>query len=426
MERTKLGQNCRGLTKRLPRRLSRWLTAFHGGVALGFLALWIRAALDGLLWRADFTAFYTGGAIVRQGLGPRLYDLALQTRIQQAILGPGRVFYDGVLPFNNPPHFALVMAPFSLLPLGVGYWLWAALQILLLALVLRRLTGMVSHWSRTDRWLLLSAFFAWFPLFLNILYGSLSLFLLLCWLEFYQALRRGDDFRAGIWLAPAAVKPQGALFLALVLLGGRRWRALVSAGIAGAAIVGVTAIAFGPSIWPDYLRWLAATSGYFDRFGVYPEGMINLKGTLTLLLGVERAPLIQTLSALALLIGSLGTLILWLRAGWEPGTAPFDLRLAWTLGLGALLSLHQNQQDCLTRSCPSFSCEAQCRMGRPIRPMALFLLSWPILFLVEEFALRGALHIRVPVILMVILLVWTWRLWRAEEKVRFPAGAGSS
>jgi len=110
-------------------RLSRWLIAFHLGIALGYLVLIIKAALEDLLWRADFTAFYTGGAIVRQGQGPQLYDLDLQTRVQQAILGPGRMFYDGVLPFNNPPHFALVMVPFSMLPLGLAFWCWTALQV---------------------------------------------------------------------------------------------------------------------------------------------------------------------------------------------------------------------------------------------------------------------------------------------------------
>ncbi len=217
-------------------RAARWLTAFHLGIALGYLGLMVRAAVDGLLWRADVTAFYTGGMIVRHGLGPRLYDLGFQARVQQAILGPGRMFYDGVLPFNNPPHFALVMAPFSLLPLGLAFWCWTALQVGVLVRVIQRLRLLSTEWERSERWMLSGAFFAFFPLFLQFLYGSLSLFVLWCLTEFYLALREGKDVRAGVWLALAAVKLQAALFPALVVLAGRRWRALLGAAAAGLAI----------------------------------------------------------------------------------------------------------------------------------------------------------------------------------------------
>ncbi len=362
---------------------------------------------EDLLWRADFTAFYTGGTIVRQGLGPHLYDLNLQTRVQQAILGSGRMFYDGVLPFNNPPHFALVMVPFSMLPLGLAFWYWTALQVVILARVIQRLRSISSGWDATERWLLFSAFLAFFPLFLQFLYGSLSLFVLWCLIEFYLALRGGKEARAGVWLALAAVKLQAALFPALVILAGRRWRALAGAGAAGVLILGATSAILGPSIWPDYLRWLAATSGYFDRFGVYPEDMVNLKGTLTLLWGVERASLIQKWSIGALAAGAVGILALWGRARWAPQPPEFDLRLAITLTLGALLSPHQNVHDSLTLTLPGvLFYDSWYRTGQPTRPLTAFLLTWPVLFLLDEFALNGRLGIRLPVVLMVALLVW--------------------
>ncbi len=388
-------------------RIARWLVAFHLAIGLGYLGLIIRAAVDGLLWRADVTAFYTGGAIVRQGLGPQLYDLDLQARVQQAILGPGRMFYDGVLPFNNPPHFALVMVPFSLLPLGLAFWCWAALQVGILVRVIQRLQFLSAEWERVERWMLFGAFFAFFPLFLQFLYGSLSLFVLWCLTEFYLALREGRDARAGVWLALAAVKLQAALFPALVILGARRWRALAGAGAAGLVIFGVTTAALGPSIWPDYLRWLAATGSFFDHFGVYPDGMINLKGTLTLWLGAGQAPIIQTITGITLALGALGVLIFWARHRWEPERPSFDLQFSFTLLLGALLSPHQNQQDCLIYALPiALFYDSLHRLGRPTCPLIGFLMAWPVLFLLEQFAIRGRLGIRLPVVLTVILLGW--------------------
>lgn len=402
----------------------RWLIALHLGIALGYLGLLVRAALDGLLWQADFTAFYTGGAIVRQGLGPQLYDLDLQTRIQQAILGPGRMFYDGVLPFINPPHFALVMAPFSLLPLGPAFWCWTALQAGILVRLIQRLRLLSAEWERGERWMLLSAFFAFFPLFLQFLYGSLSLFVLWCLTEFYLAIRQGKDARAGVWLALAAVKLQAALFPFLIILAGRRRRALLGAGAAGLVIFGVTTAALGPGIWPDYLRWLAATGSYFDRFGVYPAGMINLKGTLTLWLGAGQAPLIQAITGIALAAGALGVLIYWARQGWEPERPRFDRRFSFTLLLGALLSPHQNQHDCLISTLPiALFYDSMRRLGCPTRPptafpllASCFLLAWPVLFLLEQFALQGRLGIRLPVVLMAILLTWLTVQGRPERK----------
>jgi len=388
-------------------RAARWLTAFHLGIALGYVGLLIKAALDGLLWRADLTAFYTGGAIVRQGLGPHLYDLELQARVQQAILGPGRMFYDGVLPFNNPPHFALVMVPFSLLPLGLAFWCWTALQVVILARVIQRLRSMSFGWDATERWLLFSAFLAFFPLFLQFLYGSLSLFVLWCLIEFYLALREEKEARAGVWLALAAVKLQAALFPALVILAGRRWRALAGASAAGVLILGATSAILGPSIWPDYLRWLAATGSYFDHFGIYPDGMINLKGTLTLWLGGGRASIIQTITGVALAVGALGVVILWARRRWEAWHPAFDLWLSFTLVLGSLLSPHQNQQDCLILTLPiALFYGFLRRTDQPTRPLTAFLLTWPVLFLLEQFAIRGRLGIRLPVVMVTALLVW--------------------
>jgi len=197
------------------------------------------------------------------------------------------------------------------------------------------------------------------------------------------------------------------LFPALVILAGRRWQALAGAGAAGVLIVGVTSAFLGPSIWPDYLRWLAATSGYFDRFGVYPEDMVNLKGTLTLLWGVERASLIQKLSIGALAAGAVGILALWGRACWAPQQPEFDLRLAFTLTMGILLSPHQNLHDSLTLTLPGvLFYDSWYRTGQPTRPLTAFLLTWPVLFLLDEFALNGRLGIRLPVVLMVALLVW--------------------
>jgi hypothetical protein len=380
---------------------------FHLSIALGYGGLLIRATLDNILWRFDFISFYTGGTIIRHGMGSQLYELAIQALIQQNILGFTVIFYDGVLSYLNPPHFALLMIPFSLLPLNLAFWCWIALQIMVLILSIKRLYLITSDWNKIDRQLLFCAFLAFPPLGFQFLHGQLSSIILWFIIEFYLSIKNNKDFWAGFWLALAAIKPQFILFLIIMISASRRWWSLISLSIVMAIIFGMTAVMISPSIWLRYLELLVKTGNYFDRFGIYPKMMYNLKGTLTLILGSNNAPLIQILSLGILGIGMIGTSALWARTQWLPLSPKFDLYLAFTLILGAFLNPHQYLHDCLIITLPIvIFYEYLRRTNRSTRTLTVFLLTWPALFLIEEFVLRGYLGIRLPVVLIFILLVW--------------------
>ena len=106
-------------------RLSKWLVRavliLNTGLALSYIGLWAITARQGQFWRADFSAYYTGWAIVRDGLGNQLYDLDLQTRYQQTIL-EGRSFSDGLLPFTYPPHMALYFSPLAQMRATISFY----------------------------------------------------------------------------------------------------------------------------------------------------------------------------------------------------------------------------------------------------------------------------------------------------------------
>jgi hypothetical protein len=67
---------------------SEWWTtpvlALYICLAAGYVALWLQAAGPDWFARADFTSFYAGWAIVRDGRGAALYDLAVQGESQSA------------------------------------------------------------------------------------------------------------------------------------------------------------------------------------------------------------------------------------------------------------------------------------------------------------------------------------------------------
>jgi hypothetical protein len=61
----------------------------------------------------DFTIYYTGARLLRNGQAPALYDLATQYRMQLTFAHVA--IRKGPLPYNHPPFEALLFVPFTLL-----------------------------------------------------------------------------------------------------------------------------------------------------------------------------------------------------------------------------------------------------------------------------------------------------------------------
>ena len=95
----------------------------------------------------------------------------------------------------------------------------------------------------------------------------------------------------------------------------------------------------GWQIWWDYFRLMRTFAGLFDALGAVSRDMHNFKGTLALMLGNDQSRLINLLSYGALIAAAVVTLWLW-RKRWQPGHPSFELRMALTLLLGLLFSLH--------------------------------------------------------------------------------------
>ena len=58
----------------------------------------------------------------------------------------------------------------------------------------------------------------------------------------------------GAWLVLATIKPQAVAGLAVMLLVGRRWRAIAAGAVVAVALALVATVVLGPAIWGDYLR----------------------------------------------------------------------------------------------------------------------------------------------------------------------------
>ncbi len=313
-----------------------------------YLGLWAALIGGGHTPQADYTAFYTGWTIVADGHGSDLYDPVVQTDVQREILG-GRTFEAGLNPFNNPPHLVVPFVPLAWVPLQASYLLWAAAQLGLLGWLLWRLwTAVAADWSQEERLVLVAASLAASPLLITFFQGAFSLLVCVAVTEAYLGLRAARDGRAGAWLALASIKPQAVVTLGVMLLVGRRWRAIAAAAGIGLILAIVATVVLGPAIWADYLGFLSRYVSTFDEFSVRPSVMWNLRGTLTLLIGPDQAggqaTLINTVGLMGQVAGLAAVAWLW-RGPWKPTSVDFDLRFALTLVIGLLTSPHLNPHD---------------------------------------------------------------------------------
>ena len=69
----------------------------------------------------DFLSFWAAGRMVSEGAGAQIYDIETHRAVERTVSAVG------MLPFPYPPPFALMLAPFGLLPFGLGFTAWVAL-----------------------------------------------------------------------------------------------------------------------------------------------------------------------------------------------------------------------------------------------------------------------------------------------------------
>jgi hypothetical protein len=384
-----------------------WI-AIHVGMIFSYFGLWAITAKNDVLWRADFTAYYTAWDIIRAGQGAQLYNLDTQTTYQLDLLDGGR-FADGVLPYNYPPYMALALYPLSWFSLSASYWIFALIQILILGRVLQLLISIarLHGWNRTEILFLAIIFCSFPPLFNALLLGNFTLLVLWGWVELYRAMTTHHDRSAALWLVLTTAKLQHTVFYGVVLLAGCRWKTLFLAFGVMIGLVIVTSLALGPTLWPDYIKLLAQLGSVFDQYGITVRDMINFKGLLVNLLGEIHFTTINLVNLVAWIVSALVVAWLW-RGTWNPQSSDFSLKLAFSLTLGLMFSPHSNVQDALFLVFPVFLFYLYLRQHAPAQAQTLgwLALGSPTIILISEFLLRNELPFHLPFLLLLGLAIW--------------------
>jgi hypothetical protein len=380
----------------------------NGTLALALTGMWVWMGLQGLFWRADFSAFYTGYRMMLDGRGDRLYNLDLQAQYQARIL-PERPDGEGLLPFVHPPQAAVAMAPLALLSRPAAFALWTLLQVGMCLLAGRFLLRLQAEQNVTVRMVTLLSVLAFPPLFSSFQMGQVSLWCFVCQLGFVCALKDGRPLSVAAWIVAGSVKPQLMVVPTMLLLAQRRWRELAWLTVLFLFSTGPATLVLGPNCWLDYLNLLRCHSRHFGSSGVDPLIMYNFKGLLTSLLGSSRAEMINVLTAGAWLASLVWILWFWRDPrvldgpGWRG-------RLALTFLVGILVNPHLNPMDALGLVLPAVFFHAQLELDRERKQaaaFAIFAVCCPLLFLIDCWGLNPArLGFRPFILLLVVLAIW--------------------
>jgi Glycosyltransferase family 87 len=236
-------------------------------------AAWAVVILTGVLFRAhivhglprevelcaaDFSAFYSGGALVGS---PQLYSPGAAFAVQEQSIG----CHHENLVFIKPPFYALLMWPFAQLPFVPAFYLFRVLVLVGVAVFLWMWPG--------DRWAAAAAC-AWsVPLAATFTVGQDVVFVLVAVLGAYRMLRSGRQFAAGALLGLCAIKFHLFLLLPVLLLRWRLWKTVAGGAAVGVVWFAMCFAAAGP-------RWIAAYRAALSgtRINPYTFNMVNLRG----------------------------------------------------------------------------------------------------------------------------------------------------
>lgn len=268
----------------------------------------------------DFAAFYSAGTMVTAGVGAKLYDVHAVGRVEHAVAGQP-VGGSGVLPYFNPPFFALVFAPLTQVSLARAYQLWTLTNLALLVLNCWLLWRIADALPRHWRVVLIAGYLTLYPVTYGIRLGQFSLLLQASWAAGYLGLRQRRERLAGAAFSVLLIKPELLVPLVGVLLWKRRFQVfttlvpIVAASLAASVAVVGPAAALG---YPDYLLDSAGGGA-----GVATGLMFNWAGLAAAVFGSASGVVLVAVG-----VCSLGTLAAVARA-WRGAYRPWAGRFAW-------------------------------------------------------------------------------------------------
>ncbi len=295
----------------------------------------------------DFLAFYTAGTFVREGRVDDLYDLEKVATFQQAVASNAglEIAVDFSTqkfgPWWNPPFYAWVFAPLSLLSFSQAVAVWTILNVLALGGALMMLVRMIAprgadvdamgrpiDWKTTGLvpFLLLLSM----PFVQAISHGQNTLISLCILCGVATCWRNKRALLAGAICALLGYKPQLAAVVALVLVCSLGIRALVGMCFVGSMLVLITQVTL-PGTLVDYLQKLPGNVHFMQVEHAYLwDRHATLKAFWRLLLQGKAAGEMHWMTTSLFVASFLGVAAMLARAVWSHVVAHHQVDDAWS------------------------------------------------------------------------------------------------
>ena len=193
----------------------------------------------------DFCAYWSTGQLLNDHGIASIYDLNL-LREYQSPINP-RPFVNNpffaLIPFPYLPIFALPFSLFANIKLEYSYILWATINYLCLLFYLRFFVRETT--GKNIELNVMLAFAVSIPVFFNLQFGQLNVWLGIFAGEFYRHWTKGRHVTGGLWLSGLLLKPQTLILIVPYLLIKREFKALAGFAIGSSLIGGISALLLG-------------------------------------------------------------------------------------------------------------------------------------------------------------------------------------
>jgi hypothetical protein len=377
------------------------------GLCIAAMVGWI-ALSDGLIDRngkpigTDFSNVYAAGRLAWQGRAADAYDPPLQHEAEKASFGRDVPFFG----WHYPPFFFAIAFLVAALPYAWGLSIWLAASFAAYLATIRAIL------PRLQTWLVASAFPA---VFVNIGHGQNG-FLTTALLGSALHVLNRRPWLAGVLIGLLAYKPQFGFLIPVALLAGGHWRTIAGAVLTIAALLALSTLTLGESIWHAF-----AGSTTFTQTVVLEAGNTGWEKIQSIFSAVRMCggsvPLAYT--SQAALAVTLAVTLAWL---WRSNAA-FELKAA-ALATGSLLATPYVLDYDLVVSSLAIAYLTRLGLGSGFRNFEISLLAAA--WIVPLFS-RGVAQISaIPLGLSVLLLLYFFIIRRAVQDHTGVAAASAA
>lgn len=204
---------------------------------------------------SDFAIFWAAARVALEHGAAAVFSPQWMQPIEAA-LRP----VDGFAPWPYPPTFLLVVLPFGLISFVPSLVLFGMLQISCYAAVIARLTRPLDMQLRMA--------IAAFPGLIGAALTMQNSFITAAAAAGALILLDASPVGAGACVAILIIKPQFGILFPIAFICGRHWKALISAGVFSAGIIGLSVAAFGVGMWAAFFEFLPRFNRAVIEYGI--------------------------------------------------------------------------------------------------------------------------------------------------------------